>query len=102
MGRISWRCNGFSPEENWQEGEIATIDFLRQTGKIISLDFKKKEALVEVEGRKVKTSFLTLRKWKRRNEENDFSSSTAINYSPCPGLKPGRHKTLSRRRPGRS
>ena len=74
-----------SPEENWQEGEIATIDFLRQTGKIISLDFKKKEALVEVEGRKGKTSFSHLEKMeKEENEENDFSSSTAINYSPLP------------------
>lgn len=77
-----------SPEENWQEGEIATIDFLRQTGKIISLDFKKKEALVEVEGRKVKTSFSHLEKMeKEENEENDFSSSTAINYSPLPRVK---------------
>ena len=77
-----------SPEENWQEGEIATIDFLRQTGKIISLDFKKKEALVEVEGRKVKTSFSHLEKMEKKKTKKMISlPPRLLIIPPCPGLK---------------
>ncbi len=74
-----------SPEENWQEGETVIVDFLKQKGKIISLDFKKKEAVVEIEGRKVKTSFSHLEKTEK--EEDDSPSFTAINSSPLPQVK---------------
>ncbi|HXL02096.1 MAG TPA: endonuclease MutS2 [Candidatus Atribacteria bacterium] len=74
-----------SPEENWQEGETVIVDFLKQKGKIISLDFKKKEAVVEIEGRKVKTSFSHLEKTEK--EEDDSPLFAAINSSPLPQVK---------------
>ena len=74
-----------SPEENWQEGETVIVDFLKQKGKIISLDFKKKEAVVEIEGRKVKTSFSHLEKTEK--EEDDSPLFAAINSSPVPQVK---------------
>ncbi|MGC8778351.1 MAG: Smr/MutS family protein, partial [Candidatus Caldatribacteriaceae bacterium] len=43
-----------SPEEIFQEGETVLVDFLNQTGIIVSLDEKKRNALVHIAGRKIR------------------------------------------------
>lgn len=77
-----------SLEENWQEGEIVIVDFLRGEGRVIALDFKKREAVVEVEGRKVKTSFSHLQKAENEDREpNDLPSSVVSYSSPVPRIE---------------
>jgi len=77
-----------SLEENWQEGEIVIVDFLRGEGKVIALDFKKREAVVEVEGRKVKTSFSHLQKAENEDREPNNLPSSVVSYSsPVPRIE---------------
>ncbi|MCX7667495.1 MAG: endonuclease MutS2 [Atribacterota bacterium] len=47
---------------HFQEGDVVLVDFLNQTGTVISLDEKRKNALVNIAGRKIKVSMESLRR----------------------------------------
>lgn len=51
-------------EEDFQEGDTVLIDFLNERGTIVTLEKKKKNALVDIGGRKVRVSVTALRKLK--------------------------------------
>ncbi|MGQ9473940.1 MAG: endonuclease MutS2, partial [Candidatus Caldatribacteriaceae bacterium] len=59
---ITEPCGG--REESFQEGDTVLIDFLNEKGTIVTLEEKKKNALVDIGGRKVKVSVTALRKVK--------------------------------------
>lgn len=58
---------------HFQEGDVVLVDFLNQTGTIVSLDERRKNALVNIAGRKIKVSVESL----HRIEAGDETSLPA-------------------------